>query len=528
VIEDHYQCNQFYTFEDHPIIKSLEEQLRTLGCENELISEFSKRIRFLYPKLISFFLGEFSKEQNYTELPCSLTTDDNAIMRRDGTAKYRSVASEKLLSLFSKLLQAIARIQFRPIIVIDMRGALFFDETLLSKILVMVDENIGDVAVVLMVHESIKNILNENIFKRKVKIVFSLNELTAYANELIELDENIFCIALTENVSLARLESIIIEKDLQERVRNALLIKINFNRVSSISCFGMSTIDLLIHTLAHRHGTFFRMEYSKAPTRVVNKILEWRTPEVNSFFLVPRDDHGRATEETVKQFGVYLFDRDSYRSVLGRFRMYMSSVREMFLDYIGEPFAMRYEYPGQTRKAQTYHSVTYHNIIINIVDELVENAVQHSQGVGYLAATFSKYHLFLFVGDCGIGLKKGILKNYQMESELADDRRAIELVFNLPVYKSRRKKDEVSKDWAGYGLADTLYNIFICKGKFIFRTGNKIGAYMNPVSRTFSPPRILDSNLYLLGTQYMILIPLTKDAVDTLPKTAEDFLEYTD
>jgi hypothetical protein len=345
---------------------------------------------------------------------------------------------------------------------------------------------------------------------------------------LIELEENIFCIPLTGNVSLARLESTIIEKDLQDRVRNALVIKVDFNGVSTISCFGMSTIDLLIHTLVHRHGTFFRMEYSKAPTRVVNKILEWRTPEVNSFFLLPRDGHGRATEETVKQFGVYLFDRDSYRSVLGRFRIYMLNVREMFLDYIGEPFAIRYEYDGQTRKAQTYHSVTYYNIIINIVDELVENAVQHSQGVGYLSATFSKYHLFLFIGDCGIGLKKGILKNYQMDTELADDTKAIELVFNLPVYKNRRKKDEAFKDWAGYGLADTLHNIFVCKGKFIFRTGNKIGAYMNPVSKTFSPPRILDSNLNLLGTQYMILIPLMKDAVDTLPKTAEDFLGYTD
>ncbi len=71
-------------------------------------------------------------------------------------------------------------------------------------------------------------------------------------------------------------------------------------------------------------------------------------------------------------------------------------------------------------------------------------------------------------------------------------------------------------------LNDT--NIFLCDGKLIFRTGNKIGTFVNPTKRAYAPSKIMDSDIYICGSQYMIIIPLQKSAIATLPRTSEDFL----
>ena len=51
---------------------------------------------------------------------------------------------------------------------------------------------------------------------------------------------------------------------------------------------------------------------------------------------------------------------------------------------------------------------------------------------------------------------------------------------------------------------------------------------MNPVGKTFAPPKILKSYLNIYGTQYMIIIPLSRIARTTIPETTNEFLKMED
>ena len=519
----------FYAFKDHPILIRIREAFRSLNTDDGHISLLSKHVRFVYPKIISFSFDEYPADWcDFREFSSIQGTDDDSIMLRHGARCENLVLGERLSMFFSDLLRATEIVKFRPIIALDMRYAHFFDQTLISKILDIRDKKGLNIQILLIANENIKPFLNDEYIQRGVHLLFSLDELSAYINELIQMDKYIFTVKLSDNVSLKQLESIIVEKDLSELIKTALLVIIDLSKASSISCFSINTLNLLIHTLAHHYGILFRFEYKKPFSKVSNKLLEFRTTKVNRFFLIHRAKQEELTEKNVRQFGVYLFDGNSYRILLNESRSFMYKVGEMFKDFLQEPITISYDYEGDSRKVKSYRYLNRCSIIINIINELVENAIRHSNGVGYLSITISKYQLFIFVGDCGVGLRKGILNNYKMDQELTDDTRTLECAFNLPVFKNRRTNHEFSDEYGGSGLADMLYNVFGCKGKIMFRTGDKVGAYMNPVQRNYFPPAIHNSNFYLSGTQFMIIIPLDRNFIDNLPKTKEDFLECLD
>jgi len=47
---------------------------------------------------------------------------------------------------------------------------------------------------------------------------------------------------------------------------------------------------------------------------------------------------------------------------------------------------------------------------------------------------------------------------------------------------------------------------------------------MNPVNKAASPSKVFNSSLDIEGTQFMIVIPLTENAIDTMPRGTDDFL----
>jgi hypothetical protein len=115
-----------------------------------------------------------------------------------------------------------------------------------------------------------------------------------------------------------------------------------------------------------------------------------------------------------------------------------------------------------------------------------------------------------------------------MDDEIVDHKSALSYLFRLYQFKSRRKAEATFNIGAGYGLKDTLSHIFACKGKFIFGTGNSLGAYMNPVHKAATPSKLMERYLEVEGTQYMIIIPLSDVALSEIPESTELFMELED
>jgi hypothetical protein len=224
-------------------------------------------------------------------------------------------------------------------------------------------------------------------------------------------------------------------------------------------------------------------------------------------------------------YGIIKFDESTQKETMWGFDRFLQSLSPHINEYLSDTISIAYDNPNASYKARST-GVSRRLLISRVAYELVDNISLHSDGLGYFFATVTKTgHLYLFIGDTGVGLTKGLQKNYLFNTSTISDRQAVEVCFNLREHAGQRKNSNYHVDCCGYGLSDSLVNIFTCKGKFLYRTGSVIGAYMNPVTKMIAPSKIIESKLNICGTQYLIMFPLTETASKLIPSTTEDFIK---
>lgn len=527
-----------YPHKTHHILTEIKHHfLKSLTGDN-LLNILQNNVVFIYPQTISISFIEYPVIFDSFNLSKDKINDDDVVMLREGDIKTNSVLSKgDWFSFFDNLILSLKSINFSPTIILDLRKLRIIDEDLLYDIInkYLFDSTIFHI--IIFFHPDISDDqmksftenLKINLKINKISYINQIENLTFYYDNLIS-DSKSITIKLKGNLTLMSIENKS-NIDIYNNLKDKILISLDISNLNNISFFALNMLNHIIHTISHEFGLLWELNQPSKNNKITNKFITYRFHEVNKLFLNNNEWYqspvGQDNMSYEMDFGVFLFDKVRRGKIVRSFIAFLSRFRDIYKDFLEERIPIEYEYKFRTHKSH-YNYLSRFNLICSIAYELIENAIIHSGGsVGYISALVYKYHLLLFIGDCGLGLKKGILENYDMSDSIQTDTDAISYLFNLYGLKDKRREKHNFNLGAGFGLKDTLSNIFALNGKFIFRSGTAIGSFVNPVKKSSSPTKIFNSNLDIAGTQYMIIIPISKSAMLTV-NTTDEFMNMED
>lgn len=520
------RAGTFYVYRIHPILDALAQCLRAVGDER-LVTLFETHVAFLYPKTLAIsFVG--------APLPDGLTDPDLPDIRAadpsfaeenvlESTASKdirdaRPVENAIFLRFLEQLVQCLDQVDLVPIFVVDLRDQRILDEPFLVKSLEVLSRKVQHILLLCS-----SDIRDELLRDMPSKSFLDTSELKAYLRQLWRSGEKSLDLALPPFINLASLDEHLGRVDLAIGSQSAYCTVLDFSKANNSSFFSIVQLVVIMHAASRRTGNVWRISSAnQTVTRklILHRVFEALGPILDKGCIPASLDASQPTlDELQTSCGIHVFDRSSLSTVIETTDNYMAKLRRAYA-HLNHPVLMISDSVFTSRKPRPYRQTLY-QIIRLIISELIENVVLHSDGLGFFAARANETLLFLYIGDCGVGVKRGILRNYDLTDMIVDERQALEYLFQLASFRTKRRGDDAYNEGAGFGLRDTLQRIFACKGKFICRSGRHIASFMNPVSKV-SSPSLQQCLGHVDGTQFMIMIPLSFDAV--LPKGANEFL----
>jgi hypothetical protein len=505
-----------FPLKKHPIFKNLKKEILKLQFKNNLLQILEDYAFFIYPKTISFSFEKYCFSNIYL-IDFVNNFEDKVFLREGESETTLSISKLFFLDFFSNLLFVFKKIQFNPILVFDFSDSLIFDQTLINDISSLRKDHGLNLKLIAIGNANLKKYIITS--DSDVVVYFSKEDTLKYIDDYVCQDGNYLKISFSGIITLKKIEDIFGLLNLNNEFKSKYMVLFDFTNAITISTFSIFQLNIFIHSLAHQFGVLCK--FDKTNEKILNQFTIFRVFKINKSLLI--NDHVEKKINGKIKLGVFIFDNIVFADTINKFDDFIAYVVRNTKNYLESYVSKKYDFPGATKKEITYR-LAIKNVISWIISELAENALIHSEGIGYIGARVVNDLLLLFIGDSGIGLKEGILKNYDLDDTIYDDKSAILYTFQLTKYHAKRKKLEPLEYGSGRGLRDTLSNIFLCKGKFILRTGAAIGSFINPVSKGYIPTKIINSNLNIIGTQYMIIIPLTESAERNLPNKTDDFL----
>ena len=511
----------FDIYRNHVILNNIRKLFVSKANDQLLSYLFDRNTLFLYPKIFTFSFTSYPT--NITDFKNPFSADNHHANNLPDFANTESVgnlSSETYLSFSRILRECFDELNLKMIFILDLRKIGLLKKSLISHFLKDISQTKSEI--IIFASDDITDETLSGFQEGLFKICFSVFDLQSQVEQLSAVPEHNVSLLIDETLSLEGFEKCFSSIDLISTLPDKLFITLDFRHTYNINIFSLSLINHFLHDFWNHFGILFIFSFGSIRFTVIKQFSDFRFFKVNWLFNFDTKPPKITLRFSPRIFGGYLFDRNRVDKIINRFDNYLYSVREMFHSYLDEHITITHEYPNTSYKTRRYW-LTYYQIIGSIFYEIVDNALLHSKGVGYCSAQISKYCLYLFVGDCGIGLFDGILNTYDLEEIIGDEDQAIIALQSLPYFHEKRKVWTKDKLGAGIGIADTLTNIFRCHGKVAIRSGNT-AFFMSPVAKG-SKAKIVKSSIKVKGTQYMIIIPLFKTAKDNLPATYEDFLK---
>lgn len=530
---EHYE--KFYPFRDHPIKEEIKKQFDLQNSSSSSKRLLQDNIVFLYPRIFSFSFNPYSKSFKRYERPVDdfLVEGIDIPSQEEIVLKQQEISQSGYSDFFDLLVKVFKILKLNPIIIIDLRNAQLLNITVLIHILKILYDKENIINTILFAPDTLVDIIKKDLldtYYDKLNFIDSIKDLNSYFENFISDEKNILKIELPNQVNVFSFENKLKEMDFGNAITNKFVIELDFKRVYKISFFCLNLLNIFIHTISHKYGVIWTMDYNVMKKKVLGKIVGFRLHDTNRLFLNYNKNSPPVVEQLRTNFGVFMFDENYAEIVYKKFGIFVhSNLLEMFGDYLQEGLTRRQEVK-YTSYVDRPLEISYLGFITSIAYELIDNVMLHSKGIGYFSCGVFKYHLFLFIGDCGIGLKEGILRNYDLADTIKTEEDAIKQLFNLSDYNKLKRIGE--KDFnvghVGKGLKKTLNDVFNCNGRFLYRSGSCVGAFLNPVKRANIPSKITTSYIHLSGTQYMIIIPISDQANLKFANTYDDFLKMED
>lgn len=484
-----------------------QQTLRRLA-ENNLL--------FTYPRIVSLSIRQYPENfVKYDELYTSKKISDLALLFRDNDQEDGIIVPFVSFYKFVSLLaDAVNSLPIKVIVFIDLRGTRVIDKTLIQKIKNLLIEK----KVIFYFFYNDSHLTNEELEFIGKEFVVSSQLFELFINNFLSAENNAMRIKISGTVSLRGIDEACRKINTDDISRSFLNI-FDFSSASSVSFFSINMLSVLMHSYAHQYGSLSDVALSNTFKKMKHRFDIFRFWKINKYFLLNKRHEGDCD---IKAFGIYLFNRTTYSQIVNKFGEWLRNISELYPQYFNRYLDIQYEYKGSSYRDKTFRQ-TYANIIRHIASELIENAARHSKGVGYFSFYARNSILYMFIGDCGVGLANGILANYDLEKCIVNDKRALKILFQLYHLRKRRKTESILEAGGGEGLISILSNIFNRKGKLFVRTGNIYAAFLNPIMK-HKQLKTLESSYYLEGTQFLIALPLTEAAIGLLPQSTDDFL----
>jgi len=513
---------KIYPSKNHKILGRIKNSFLEMDADEDALTLLANNTAFIYPKTISFSVAGYRADVFEKPLDADSVSYDRIVMSLEGE-RPEVIEFRNITVFFTLLFKSFCKLNFSPLLIIDLRNSSTIDNSALLDILEISKSLNFQNRIILFGPDYIRPIIEAHIPLANyshLHLIHSDQELQDFYYRYETQEERVLKIRLAGNLTPSSLENILADS-IEGIIEDKFLVILELSELNNISFFSLNILNLFIHTLAHEYGVIFNINFENSSRITREKLLDFRTLKANNVFLQSDVSNYPTLKKDMNRFGVYLFSPSVLKETWGLFETFLGDLRLTYTDYLSQYATVNYEYKDRSYKPTVYR-FQYHNIISSIIYELVGNAIEHSEGVGYLCLSVIRDLLFIFIGDSGVGLTQGILKNYALDDEITNDERSLEYLFNLADYKSRRRPKFTFDMGAGEGLRDTLLNISALKGKFIVRLSNKIASFMKPVVKErVVPSKIITSKINIIGTQYMIIIPLSQNS---LSLTTEEFL----
>lgn len=494
-------------------ISILDKKLKT-----EIISIFDKNLVFIYPKIISFSFIQYSEDQgDYF----SYKTEDRLSSSYDHQLQTNPFVytPETYIDFFS-LLFPILSIEFSNLLfIIDLRKHDEIDINLVKTLLELSVKNKITMSILSSYKQNIEisNSINSSLYL----LLEDYNDFFAHINSLLSQDKNKLNLVPLGKLNIITLEQLLEANSFYELALSSLCFVIDLNNITDLSSFGLFYLMLFIEKICWDYGLLCIIKCDNLSRRVFNSLRSYSFCKIKEPYIIFNAPVDTGEKDTFRSFNIRKFGGRSLTKLMDNTSYFFGYIVNMFPDYFNEYIGIPYEFK-EDGKVRTMRLVRK-NVILQFISELVANIQFHSEGNGYIFIELNRYILSIIVGDSGIGIRRGIIKNYNLEEKLINDHNAINLAFNLFPYHHLRSK---YAEGAGCGLRDTLNYIFRCNGKFIMRTNKTVGSFVNPVVRATYPSKILDFYFNANGTQYLVNLPLTDISRNYMPKSTKDFLEW--
>jgi ABC-type transporter Mla MlaB component len=337
-------------------------------------------------------------------------------------------------------------------------------------------------------------------------------------------------LTLSGDVTLAVLEGVLQNRELREGDQSCVL-KLDLRKVRNIDAFALFSLRLLLYSMYRLMGAAWEIVRPEDPG------LDAKLSD-HGFYEIERSVAWNWMGDALRQPNSINSPPSAWTAMVpkgGDMQLFRKAVdaalhalRASYGDRLDEYRPISYARKHSSEKPSVYR-LPISAIIRWLVTELAENALRYSEGPLHFSMSTARDVLSISLGDLGIGIRAGILRNYELQNDVRNNTDAVKIAFELPDHANQRKhKEDPGQIGAGHGLSDSLGHVFRCHGRLILRTGRVIGAFVNPVSRSALPTKIENSNYFLLGTQFFMLIPLTESAQSGMPTSTQDFISYRD
>jgi len=468
---------------NHPRLSKFRSNLKKSKVSSQIKAYFLNNIGFIYPNIISLSI---------------ILTSENCML---------FAQHEKVIREFEELKQIIKRNGLNKIL-LNVIGSDLFDPIILEILQMFVpEEGQGDNFFGFIAAEPIKNYL--------MRIQPEDDDILQYRHDSIEQfiiearakvfkeDTNRQKLMLSGPLDLNQTEAQI--RIMRNSLRGKKSFDILYLDLTNAISFDLISVNLLLvflHTLAHNYGCMFRIKFplNKSAYR---SLIDLRLPSLLHPYLfvvderIVKDINNREKFDELygPRFGIKCFDAKNESEV---HKCFLKSFRDC-LGARGEYFKNLFRLIGEKTTMLVWQD------IITMLRLLCDNVIRHSESVGYLSFEFdlTEKILQLVVADVGIGLKKGLKKNYNMK--IKDHQDAISRTLDLPKYKRFRKNNALG----GFGLAEVRDIIFRLNGIYAIRTGNCGMTFRRSKKRKGKIVLRGQSDLFFIsGVQFFIRIPV--------------------
>lgn len=513
--------NSYHTFRSHPILSAINSFLESSKEIEVSVDRLKKHLVFCYPNTLCFSFFGYPGTINSLNFSSSEAFELTSGEYYKDTRSSDSFLEKEYYSFLSSLGLYFRQKKYQPVMLFDLRFSNKYYRSVLKDFTSDYIRNLK--CLIILTQKDAVNLFDEVIVDNTV-VVSDLEAVYKKIEELSLKKVNSFNLELPEQLTIESFGEALRNQNFYRNAYNKLAISLDFKKTFYMNSFVIFLLNIFIRTVSPTFGVrwnFFNIERKK----LFRKLDDFRTFKINSFFLNLDNDLLYPRSSNIRRFGVYIYDKRTRKLLHEKLSEYLQKIRKMFSDYLDEYISITYEHEAKSHKAKKI-SMTRYNYISMICTELIENVTLHSRNNGYFAAELKNFTLNIFVGDCGIGLLEGIKENYHLQEKLKSNLDAIETAFNLVKYRKSRALNSPYEGGAGFGLSDTLAHIFNLNGKFLYRSVDAWGSFVNPVARSYRPSKKFRSYSTIRGTQFLIIIPVSKTGINNIPIGTKDFLKW--